>query len=265
MPESSPPPLPHSSPKRKGLPALAWVGIGCGGILVVALIVILTAFAFLGRKVADFARQAEENPAKAAAELFVKANPEVELVSIDDQAGTMTIRIKATGKEATVTYADIAQGKFSVTSEDGEFRVKADPAGGGSAKVTIKRSNESVSYVSGAEAASKVPEWVIAAAYPGAPRPHASFAAEAAGVRSGSLGTVSNDDIQQVAQYYREFLKQQGYEVNENSTASEGGKMIFLSGGKEQEGKTLVVVCTESPDGTQIFLSFEESTGGKKP
>jgi hypothetical protein len=175
MPESSPPPLPHSSPKKTGLPALAWVGIGCGGILVVALIVLLTAFAFLGRKLADYAREAQENPAKAAAELFVKINPEVELVGIDDRAGTMTIRIKATGKDATVTYADIAQGKFSVTSEDGEFRVEADPAGGGSAKVTMKGSNGSVSYASGAEAASKVPEWVIAAAYPGAPRPQASF------------------------------------------------------------------------------------------
>jgi multidrug resistance efflux pump len=32
----------------------------------------------------------EENPAKAAAELFVKVNPDVELVSADDQAGNAT-------------------------------------------------------------------------------------------------------------------------------------------------------------------------------
>jgi len=265
MPESSPPPLPGSAPQKKGLPALAWVGIGCGGILVVALIVMMTAFAFLGRKVADYAREAEKNPAKAAAELFVKVNPDVELVSANDRAGTMTIRIKATGKEVTVTYADIAQGKFSVTGEDGEFRVEADPTGGGSAKVTMKRSDGSVSYVSGAEAASKVPEWVSAAAYPGAPGPQATFVAEAPGARSGSLGTISTDDLRRVAHYYREFLKRENYEVTENSTSAEGGKMIFLSARKQAQGKTLVLVCTKSQEGTQIVLSFEESTADKKP
>jgi hypothetical protein len=262
MPESSPPPLPSS---KKGLSALAWLGIGCGGFLLATFVILITAVVFFSNKAVEYARKVEENPAKAAAELFVKVNPGVELISVDDQAGTMTLRIKETGKVATVTYADIAQGKFSVESEDGEFRVEADQAGGGSAKVTMKRSDGSVSYVSGSEAASKVPDWVTAAAYPGAPQPQPAFAVEAPGKRSGSLGTTAKDGLQQVAQYYRELLKREGYEVSETSTTADAGKMTFLSARKQAEGKTLVVVCTESQEGTQIFLSFDESQNRKQP
>ncbi len=262
MPESSPPPLPGS---KKGLSALAWVGIGCGGLLLVALVILITAVLFFSYKAVEYARKVEENPAKTAAELFIKVNPDVELVSVDDQAGTMTLRIKETGKVATVTYADIAQGKFSVTSEDGEFRVEADQTGGGSAKVMMKRSDGAATYVSGAEAASKVPDWVTAAAYPGAPQPQAAFAVEAPGKRSGSLGITAKDGLQQVAQYYREWLKREGFEVSETSPTADSGKMTFLSARKQAEGKTLVVVCTEAQEGTQIFLSFDESPNRQRP
>jgi hypothetical protein len=90
----------------------------------------MIAFVFFGSKAVEYARKAEKNPAKAAAELFVRVNPEVELVSTDEQAGTMTIRIKETGKLATVTYADLAQGRFSVTSDDGNFESKPTRGGG---------------------------------------------------------------------------------------------------------------------------------------
>jgi hypothetical protein len=44
---------------------------------------------------------------------------------------------------------------------------------------------------------------------------------------------------------------------------AEAGAM--LSGCKEAEGKTLVVICAESQEGTKIFLSFDESKDQKKP
>lgn len=262
MAESSPPPLPSS---KKGLSTLAWVGLGCAGIFLMAFIILITAVLFFSYKAVEYARKAQENPAKAAAELFVKVNPDVELVSADDEAGTMTLRIKETGKTATVTYAEIAQGKFSVTSEDGEFRVEANQTGDGSAKVTMKRPDGSVSYVSGSEAAAKVPDWVTAAAYPGAPQPQAAFAFDASGKQIGSLATTTKDDAQQVIQYYREFLKRERYNVSETSTTADAGRMTSLSARKEAVGKTLVVVCTESLEGTQIFLSFEETENREQP
>ena len=155
MSNASPPPLPTS---RKGWSALAWVGIGCGGILLIALVVFVTAVAFFGHKAAEYAQKVGKNPAKAAAELLVKVNPELELVSVDEQAGTITVRIRDSGKIATVTYADIAAGQFSVTTEEGEFRIEASETGDGSAEVTIKRSDESSAAASPAMTPAGLPE-----------------------------------------------------------------------------------------------------------
>ncbi|HEY5743692.1 MAG TPA: hypothetical protein VIS99_14250 [Terrimicrobiaceae bacterium] len=265
MPESSPPPLPGSNPRKSGLTPIAWVAIGCGGMLLVAFTIGTIAFAFVGRKVADYARQIEENPAKAAAELFVRVNPELEIVKVDDEAGTLTIRMKETGKEVTLTYADIAEGKFSVMSEDRELRVEGDPGNGDLAKVTIKHSDRSLSYFAGNEANAKIPVWVSEAAYPGAPPPTAVFAADAPEERSGSLETISSDNLAQVAQFYRNFLQHRGYDIDENSPSAEAGEMISFSARKEAEGRTLVIVTTKSQEGTQIFVTFKESIVRKEP
>ena len=92
------------------------------------------------------------------------------------------------------------------------------------------------------------------------PQPQAGFV-EA----RGALETTAKDRLQRVAQYYREFLKREGDEASENSTTTEAGAMTFLSGRKEAEGKTLAVVCTESQEGTHIFLSSDESEDPKQP
>jgi hypothetical protein len=90
------------------------VKIGCGGLLLATFVILITAVVFFSYKAVEYARKVEENRTKAAAELFVKVNPDMELVSADDQAGTMTLRIKETGKLVTVTYGDVAQRKFLV-------------------------------------------------------------------------------------------------------------------------------------------------------
>jgi hypothetical protein len=97
------------------------VEIGCGGLLLATFVMLITAVVFFSYKAVEYAREVEENPAKAAAELFVKVNPDVELVSADDQAGTMTLRIKETGKLVAVTYRDVAQRKFLVTARTANF------------------------------------------------------------------------------------------------------------------------------------------------
>lgn len=51
-----------------------------------------------------------ENPEKAAAEMIVNLNPELEKVSSDDEAGTITFRNKD-GGEVTLTYKDIQEGR----------------------------------------------------------------------------------------------------------------------------------------------------------
>lgn len=114
QPPVIPPTLPPQAPAKKGMPAIAWVGIGCGGLLAIALAVAVYVFIVAKKKIEEFAA----NPEKAAAELMVSMNPELEQVSQDDGKGTMTIRTKD-GEEMTLSYKDIAEGKIVVTDKDG--------------------------------------------------------------------------------------------------------------------------------------------------
>ncbi len=109
MPPSYPP-----APVKKGMPALAWVGIGCGGLLLIAII----AGIFIAKAGVDKFKELTANPEKTAAEMVVAMAPELTKLSQDDAKGTMTIRTKD-GKEMTLSYKDIADGKFTVTDENG--------------------------------------------------------------------------------------------------------------------------------------------------
>src|SRR5689334_16038358 len=76
--QSPPPSYPPPAPK-KGMGPLAWIGIGCGVILVIGVIAMFAVGFFVKRQVDKF----EDNPAMAAATLAVKLNPDLELVSSD--------------------------------------------------------------------------------------------------------------------------------------------------------------------------------------
>ncbi len=97
---------------KKGLPPLAWVGIGCGGLILIGIILMLVAGVFISKKAKELGVDFSKNPEKAAAELIVSMTPDLEKVSSDDVAGTITIRMKD-GIEKTLTYKDIQEGKFA--------------------------------------------------------------------------------------------------------------------------------------------------------
>lgn len=114
QPPAIPPSFPPQTAAKKGMPAIAWVGIGCGGLLVIALALGTIGFFKVKKTFDEFAA----NPEKAAAELVVSMNPELQKISQDEGKGTMTIRTKA-GEEMTLSYKDIAEGKITVTDKDG--------------------------------------------------------------------------------------------------------------------------------------------------
>jgi hypothetical protein len=116
QPPATPPTIPQQAPAKKGMPALAWVGIGCGGLLAIGLAIGVYVFIVAKKKFDEFAA----NPEKAAAELMVSMNPDMEQISADDGKGTMTIRTKD-GEEVTLSYKDIAEGKIVITDKEGNI------------------------------------------------------------------------------------------------------------------------------------------------
>src|SRR3954452_22345598 len=103
-------------PPKKGMGPLGWIAIGCGVIPVCAFLVLGVGGYFAKKKFDQFSK----NPAKTAAELIVRANPDLELVSEDDKAGTITVRDKKKNETVTLNFEDIKNGKFKVTNDKGE-------------------------------------------------------------------------------------------------------------------------------------------------
>ncbi len=113
--EQPPAPPPAPAEKKKGLPPLAWAGIGCGTLVLVAIVVALVLLIGWCRRTVD---EFQENPERATARMVVKMNPELEMVREDEAAGTITVRTKD-GEEMTLGYADIAEGRITFTDADG--------------------------------------------------------------------------------------------------------------------------------------------------
>ncbi len=120
----TPPPTPAPAPVKKGLPPIAWVGIGCGGLLLIAIIVIVGAGFWGVNKARELGVDFQKNPERAAAELVVNMSPDLEKVSSDEEAGTITIRTKD-GKVMTLGYEEITEGKY--TMREPEAAPPADP------------------------------------------------------------------------------------------------------------------------------------------
>ena len=91
---------PPGSQQKKGLSPLAWIGIGCGVLVLVVLIgmVGIGLFARHALKKAGISTEMmQKNPTEAAARIYVASNPDLEMVKVDSDAGTFTVRNKKTG------------------------------------------------------------------------------------------------------------------------------------------------------------------------
>jgi uncharacterized protein YneF (UPF0154 family) len=150
--------------KKKGIPVIAWIGIGCGAIIVIGVAAFLVIGMFVAHKAKDFAKEMEANPAKVAAEMIVKLNPELEIVKSDESAGTITIREKKTGKVATFNYEAIKEGKLVFETEEGKVEINAQ-RNEGEGGVTVT-SDEGEVRLGASLSAADLPAWVPL--YPGA-------------------------------------------------------------------------------------------------
>lgn len=130
-------PPPVGQPPKKGLSGLAIAGIGCGALILIAII----AFVGLGMwgvsKVKEVAGEDWENmkkdPVKASMMIALKLNPAIEIVSTDDQKREVTFKIKQTGETVTLSYDEASKGNIQIKNSKGEV-IDLNPAGAANAK-----------------------------------------------------------------------------------------------------------------------------------
>ncbi len=251
MPQTPPPPPPvgpAGPPPKKGLPALAWVGIGCGAI-VILLIVVLAGLGWWGVQKAKQAgidpELMQKQPGLAAVKMMVAANPELEMVKVDEEDGIATVRNKKTGDLMTVNLKDAAKGKVSFSSGGKEMSIEASGEGKtGSVKIS---GGEEGNMTFGAGSEQQVPEWVPL--YPGTEPKGGFFVKGKAGVR-GSFQLETGDDAETILDYYRKALEDGGFSVTVNTFTEDGATRGGMVSGEE----------TGTHRSVQVGVTFEEGS-----
>lgn len=116
---ATPPPAQIPAPK-KGLGKGAKIGIGCGAIVLLAVIALGIASVMLAPKMKKFAEDAQKNPTRATAEMMVSVSAgNMEMVAEDDANKRYTVKETKTGKLTTVYWSakknapEVIEGDFS--------------------------------------------------------------------------------------------------------------------------------------------------------
>lgn len=255
-PQSPPPPPapPTAQPpaaKKKGLSPVAWILIGCGGILLVVVLAMGACGMFVAKKAKDFA----ENPARNAAELVVRLNPDLELVGSDDDAETITIRSKDSGEEMTFDWSEIQQGNFSFSSDDGEFRVNASGDEDG-AVVTMTGDDGETTQIFGAGGDVDIPGWIPMA--DGATDVQSTFSMRNGDQVSGAFTYKTSSSIDDVTALYDEKLKDAGFEVSRNTYSSSGRESASVSGTRDDNEDTIQVAVTQDGSDTTVVVNYTD-------
>jgi hypothetical protein len=173
------------------------------------------------------------NPGLVMSKLITAANPDAEVVSTDLGSKTLRIRDKRTGKEVTVSFDDVKNGRFrlSATGDDGQVATVEMGAGTG-----------------------QMPKWVPA--YPGA-RAQGNVTAKGEaedGMGEGGMVSFASDDPPaKVLDFYESKLKEMGMNVDVSARSSDGGTLV---GRNEDEKRTIHVVVGSHDGGSSIAVTF---------
>jgi hypothetical protein len=249
---SQPVPPGPGVPAKKGMSPLAWVGIGCLVILILGGIALGVMGMIAKRAVDKFSK----NPGMTTAELMVRANPDLELVSKNEDKNTITVKDKKTGEVST--FGVDKDGKFNIKSNKGTATFDASSGNGVSIKSTDEKGQVST-FNAGGGGTQKLPSWLPS--YPGATVQGTMDTTNDEG-HSAAFTVTTKDDSAKVLDYYEAQLKSAGlkaekttFNTSSNGTSQTGGTVS----GKSDDGKREAsVIVSTSAEGTQALVSFTE-------
>ena len=238
----APPVAPATATKTS---PLVWVLAGCGGLIVIVALI----FGVIAYKARQFVSSAQRNPAYATARLMAAANPDIEVLSTDEDRGTMTVRNKKTGETFTINLRDAAKGKFVFEQNGKRAEINAQ-ANGDKGSFEIKSSEGSMKF--GTD--GKTPDWMPA--YPGATQ-KGVFSSQTPKGLAGSYTFTATDSIEQVSRYYEDALKKAGLAVTTHSVQQNGATgMSVVSGEDTATKRKAVVTATPSQGGTSVSVTY---------
>jgi len=238
--------MPPAAPAKKSN-VLLWVLGGCGTLIVLGIIAIVGLGLFGLHKMKQAGIDPElmkKNPVLAGAKFAVASNPELEMVSSDDDAGTVVVRNKKTGKVISMKL-DPASKKMVIVDENGKEGTITLNSG----NVEMKGPDGTVKIGANTD---KAPDWVPV--YPGA-SPQNVFSASAEGEQTGSAGFTTSDSPEKVS-YFGDRLKSGGFKVSTTSNNTDGKVAGMVTGEDKDNKRTVLVTATPDDKGTNVSVSF---------
>jgi archaellum component FlaF (FlaF/FlaG flagellin family) len=233
MPAPAPAAQTPGAAKPKTSPVV-WILAAVVGVFVLVGILIFGAGLFVAYKAknAGFdSALAQKNPALAAAKVMASLNPDVEIVSVDEDKGLLTIRDKKSGKVLTMNADDVKNGKMTIKDES---------------------TGEKVTF--GASSAAQLPSWLPS--YPGS-KPEGTFSASGSGNEGGMAHFKTSDAGSKVLAFYQDALKSGGFKITSTFTGDSGdAKGGLVSAEDTANGRTVMVTVSSSGEGTDVSLTY---------
>lgn len=223
-PYQQPPQMP--APVKSGVPVWVWIIVAFVGVIMLAGVAVVATGVFVAKQVAS-------NPSAAIAKMAELANPNIQVLGMDEATGKVTIKDKESGKTVTISLDELQQGKIDFTTDEG--------------KVSI-----------GPGAEGKTPAWVPL--YPGA-KQTTIMSSQTDDADAGTLMLEAKEEFGKVKSWYEEQIKAGGY-TNQATTSTDGseGPGAVLIASKNDEKQSLQVMLNTEAEFTRVTITY----GSKK-
>ncbi len=246
-------------PEKKGMGTGAKVAIGCGAVAVVGVIVVVVAVVVGGLFMADRAKEAgfdtelmARSPGLAAARMMITANPDLDLVDLDEERGTLTIRNKETGETLTVDFRDIEEGRVTFGTEEGEVTFRGDEEGG-RMEIRDEAGETQTLEIGTAPDPSRLPEWIPI--FPG--ELSVGYTASDGTTRVGIFTIETTASRQEVRDYYVSQLEGRGFTAAVSSMEAVGMRMITVTSSDREGQRELTILINEADDKTTVTVNYK--------
>ncbi|MDB6140426.1 MAG: hypothetical protein JWO94_3498 [Verrucomicrobiaceae bacterium] len=239
-----PPPTP-----KQGLSTIAKVGIGCGGLFILVMLLGGLLAAKGCSKIKEFAGDYQKAPVTASAKLMVAMMPDMELVKADETTKEITLKDKKTGQTVTMTLDQLKQGKFSMSDSKGNETVIDSTTKGGQIKV---KNAEGTTVFGGDTASVPLPSWIPV--YAGATATPGGMRSEKEDKVHGIAVSESTDEIAKIKAFYESKLKEAGFKL-ENTTDTADSAAISAT--KDDSKQTLQISINRAGNKTSITTIYE--------
>jgi hypothetical protein len=250
-----PPPAPAGTGGARKRGPVFWILTGCAGVLVIGVLVVVSTGLFVAYK----ARQAgldpaliQKNPGLAVAKILASTNPEIEVLSVDEDRGIIKVREKKTGKTLTMSLEEVRNGRIIFYDENNK-RVDIQASGEGEdAAVEIRSEDSSVRIGAGGARPAWLPE------YPGATGAGALESSSAEG-NAATLTYRSQDSAEDVITFYEEALRNSGFAIEKPASGPAGQPGLnMLVATQTGSKRSAHITAVRSPEGTMISVSFQD-------